>query len=200
MEAALPPDDRDRAPDLLEEAREGVRQVSRFWWLWLAFGIVWTLIAVTILQFDGASVTTIGVILGIMFLATGLQSFVAVAVVDHWGWAYGLLGVIMVLGGIATLISPADTFATLADILGFLFLIVGIGWTLQAFGWREQNDLWWVGLLSGVLMIVLAFWTSGQLLIEKEYMLLVFGGIWALMHGVTDIVRAFQIRRLGQLV
>jgi uncharacterized membrane protein HdeD (DUF308 family) len=30
--------------------------------------------------------------------------------------------------------------------------------------------------------------------------LLVFAGIWALMQGVTDIVRAFQIRKLGQLV
>ena len=29
-------------------------------------------------------------------------------------------------------------------------------------------------------------------------MLLVFAGIWALMHGVNDIVRAFQIRALGK--
>lgn len=43
-------------------------------------------------------------------------------------------------------------------------------------------------------MLVLAFWTSGQFFIEKAYMLLVFAGIWALMHGFTDIVRAFQFR------
>jgi uncharacterized membrane protein HdeD (DUF308 family) len=30
--------------------------------------------------------------------------------------------------------------------------------------------------------------------------LLVFAGIWALMQGITDIARAFQIRRLrGEL-
>ena len=32
-------------------------------------------------------------------------------------------------------------------------------------------------LLAGVLMIVLAFWTSGQFFIEKAYTLLVFAGI-----------------------
>ncbi len=64
--------------------------------------------------------------------------------------------------------------------------------------WREVNELWWLGLIAGILMVILAFWTGGQFFIEKAYMLLVFAGIWALMQGVTDIVRAFQIRRLGQ--
>jgi uncharacterized membrane protein HdeD (DUF308 family) len=45
-------------------------------------------------------------------------------------------------------------------------------------------------------MTIMAFWTSGQFFIEKAYVLLVFAGIWALMTGITDIVRAFEIRRL----
>jgi uncharacterized membrane protein HdeD (DUF308 family) len=49
-------------------------------------------------------------------------------------------------------------------------------------------------------MIVLAFWTGGQFFIHKVYVLLVFAGIWALFHGVNDIIRAFQIRELGKLV
>ena len=49
-------------------------------------------------------------------------------------------------------------------------------------------------------MTTLGFWTSGQFFIHKAYLLLVFAGIWALMQGVTDIVRAFQIRKLDQLV
>ncbi len=49
-------------------------------------------------------------------------------------------------------------------------------------------------------MVIIAFWTSGQFFIEKAYVLLVFAGIWALMQGITDIVRAFQIRKLGEMV
>ena len=48
-------------------------------------------------------------------------------------------------------------------------------------------------------MIVLAFWTSGQFFIEKQYILLVFAGIWALFHGIGDMIKAFQIRRLRDL-
>ena len=34
-------------------------------------------------------------------------------------------------------ISPEDTFAAIADILGFLFLIVGIFWIIEAFSARR---------------------------------------------------------------
>ena len=47
-------------------------------------------------------------------------------------------------------------------------------------------------------MTVLAFWTAGQFFIEKAYVLLVFAGIWALMEGVGDIIRAFALRELDQ--
>ena len=49
-------------------------------------------------------------------------------------------------------------------------------------------------------MVVLAFWTAGQFFIEKQYVLLVFAGIWALMAGITNFVRAFQIKKLEEFV
>jgi uncharacterized membrane protein HdeD (DUF308 family) len=52
-------------------------------------------------------------------------------------------------------------------------------------------------LVIGILMVILAFWVSGQFFLERAYTLLLFAGIWAAMKGITDIVRAFQIRQLG---
>ena len=49
-------------------------------------------------------------------------------------------------------------------------------------------------------MVILAFWTAGQFFIEKAYVLLVFAGIWALMQGIGDIVKGFQIRKLGKMI
>ena len=46
-----------------------------------------------------------------------------------------------------------------------------------------MNDVWWLGLTAGILMVILAFWTSGQFFIDKQYTLLVFAGIWALMRA-----------------
>jgi uncharacterized membrane protein HdeD (DUF308 family) len=69
---------------------------------------------------------------------------------------------------------------------------------VRAFMEREINQLWWMGLISGILMTILAFWTSGQFFIHKAYLLLVFAGIWALMQGIMSIVRAFEVRSLRE--
>jgi hypothetical protein len=37
------------------------------------------------------------------------------------------------------------SFAAIADILGFLFLIVGIFWIIEAFAAKEVNPMWWMG-------------------------------------------------------
>jgi len=173
-------------------------KVSQLWWLWVVTGIAWIFIALVVLQFDSASITTVGVLIGIMFLLSGGEQFALATVVDRFKWLYAVFGFLFVVAGVIALVNPEETFAGIADILGFLFLLVGVFWTIQAFTDRVDNELWWLGLISGILMIVLAFWTGGQFFIEKAYVLLVFAGIWALMHGVTDIVRAFQIRSVGR--
>jgi Short repeat of unknown function (DUF308) len=181
-------------------SRQALRDLSRLWWLWLVIGVAWVIAALVILQFDQASVTTVGVIIGIMFWGAAGQNFAIGSVAERLRWLYYIFGVLFAAAGVVAFISPENTFAAIADVLGFLFLIVGVFWIIQAFISREINELWWIGLLSGILMVVLAFWTAGQFFIEKAYVLLVFAGIWALMQGVTDIVRAFQIRKLGRLV
>jgi hypothetical protein len=174
------------------------RDIGRLWWLWLVTGIAWIVAALVILQFDQASVTTVGIIVGCMFLAAGVQQLTIAAVAPSLRWLWAIFGGLFIVCGIIAFIRPKNTFAGLADVLGFLFLVVGVWWTIEAFVERALNSLWWLGLLSGILMIVLAFWTSGQFFVKKAYLLLVFAGIWALMHGITDIVRAFQVRSLKE--
>lgn len=181
-----------------QHLRDAEAAVGKLWWLWLVAGIAWVIIALVILQFDDASVRTVGTLIGLMFLLSGIQQFTLGGMTPHGGWIFYLFGILLIVAGIIALIEPEETFAGIADILGFLFLLVGVFWIVGAFMARELNELWWVGLVAGILMVILAFWTGGQFFIEKQYVLLVFAGIWALMHGMTDIVNAFAIRRLGK--
>jgi uncharacterized membrane protein HdeD (DUF308 family) len=166
------------------------------WWIWLVTGIAWIVAALAILQFDQASVKTVGIIIGILFIVAGAQQLFLAAVADSLRWLWAIFGVLFLIAGGICFANPENTFAGMADILGFLFLTIGVWWTIRAFIEKAENPAWWLGLICGILMIVLAFWTSGQFFIQKAYTLLVFAGVWALMQGVTDIFRAFAIRSL----
>ncbi|HTX31750.1 MAG TPA: DUF308 domain-containing protein [Solirubrobacteraceae bacterium] len=177
--------------------RPFLSQIARYWWVELLVGVLWVVIAVVVLKFNHASVVTVGILTGIMFLLFAVEEF-ALAVVDRGArWLWALFGVLLTAAGIVALIHPRNTFAGFADILGFVFLLIGILWTVQAFTERPVNDLWWLGLISGILMVILAFWVSGEFFLARAATLLVFAGVWAMIKGITDIIRAFQIRELG---
>jgi uncharacterized membrane protein HdeD (DUF308 family) len=184
-----------------DPARVIARAVGALWWLWLLFGVFWLAVAFVVLQFDQASIKTVGVLIGFMFAAAALQQLVIALFAGGWA-RWFLIGFAVLLGIAAVLsfIEPEETFAGVADILGFVFLLIGVFWTVQAFAERGMNRLWWISLISGILLIILGFWTSGQFFIEKAYTLLVFAGIWALFHGVTDLIRAFQLREVAKLL
>ena len=191
--AATP--DLGRTPGISDaDAREVARVAAGFWWLWLVTGVIWIGAAFVVLQFDQASITTIGIIVGCMFTFAGVQQLVAAAVAPSLRWLWATFGVVFLIAGVVCFINPEETFVGLADVLGFLLFTVGIWWTIRAFIERDISPIWWLGLIAGVMMMILAFWTSGQFFLEKAYTLLVFAGIWALMHGVTDIARAFAVR------
>jgi uncharacterized membrane protein HdeD (DUF308 family) len=182
------------------EARQVATELAKWWWAWLVVGILWIIASIVILQFRDASVTIVGVIVGILFLAAGLQEFAVAALSGGWRWLWIVFGVLFVIGGIYALFNPIQTFVALADTLGFLFALVGIFWIIEAFLTMSTNPIWWLGLISGFLMVGLGFWAGGQFLTTKAYTLLIFAGIWALFHGISDIIKAFAIKQFGGMV
>lgn len=178
--------------------RDGARDLTGYWWVLLAAGIAWVAAALVILQFDHASVTTVGILVGLMFLGVAVENIALATLEVPMRWVWALFGGVFLVSALVCFANPTSTFAGLADLLGFLFLVVGVWWMVRAFLERAINPLWWMGLVSGILMTLLAFWTSGQFFIHKAYLLLVFAGIWALLQGTTNIVRAFEIRALRE--
>ena len=178
--------------------RDTVREISGYWWVGLVAGITWLVISLVILQFDSASVTTVGVLVGVMFLLAAIQNLAVTTLPVEHRWVPALFSVLFLVSAVICFVDPVSTFAGLADMLGFLFLLVGVWWMVQAFLERAVNPMWWLTLISGILMTGIAFWTSGQLFSTKAYTLLVFAGIWALMQGIVDISRAFAVRRVNK--
>jgi hypothetical protein len=177
-----------------------VSLAARWWWVWLILGIFWIIAAVVILQFHTASLVTVGLIVGIVLLLAGIQEIFVASMSGGWRWLWIAMGVLLVIGGIWALFNPVGTFVALADTLGFLFVLFGIFWMVEAFATAPVNPVWWLGLIAGIIMVVLGFWAGGQFFATKAYLLLVFAGIWLLLHGISDIIKAFQIRKVGTMI
>jgi uncharacterized membrane protein HdeD (DUF308 family) len=186
--------------DMQAEATATMDGVGKLWWLWLVAGIAWLIIGYVIFQYDEASITAVGLLIGVMFLIAGLQYVIVGTQVEGWNWLWYIFGGVLIIGGLAAMFNPQRTFVSIANILGFIFLMVGIIWIIEAFAAKDYNDLWWLTLIAGILMILLAIWLGNRFIFAKAETLLIFAGVWAMMRGIIDIINAFHIRKVGKLV
>jgi uncharacterized membrane protein HdeD (DUF308 family) len=169
--------------------------VARYWWMFIVTGVIWLIISLVILRFTTTSVTTVGILIGVVFALAAITEFMVVGA-THGGWkaVHIILAVLFLLTAIWGFANPEDAFWALASALGFVLVVYGTVELAEAIVSREINPLWWLGLTLGILLILLGFWTSQQLVAVKAELLILYVGLAAMFRGVGQIVTAFQIR------
>jgi uncharacterized membrane protein HdeD (DUF308 family) len=185
-------------PDAMEERIRGTRaalwRLAGPWWLFLLTGIAWLIISWVVLRFTPASITTVGVLLGVLFLLAAVNEFVIAAVRHSWRWAHILLGVLFVAGAVWAFARPFNAFWSLASVLGLLLIFKGTLDIINAVVTKDVNSAWWLGLVAGILELVLGFWASQQAFPARGALLLLWVGFFALFRGISEIVIAFEVR------
>jgi uncharacterized membrane protein HdeD (DUF308 family) len=175
--------------------RAGLWQLAGPWWVFLLTGIAWLIIGWIALRFNPASVATVGVLLGVLFLFSMINEFMIASMHHSWRWLHVLMGVIFLFGAAWSFARPFDAFWTLASILGLLLIFRGTLDIFTSIDAREVNSVWWLGLLAGILEVLLGFWASQQFYAVRGALLLVWVGLFALFRGISEIVVAFEVRR-----
>lgn len=84
-----------------------------------------------------------------LFLVAGVQELFMAGIAPDWKWLWILFGVLFLIAGVWALVNPIRTFVAVAEMLGFLFVLIGAFWTIEAFATRPANDLWFLGLGPG---------------------------------------------------
>jgi uncharacterized membrane protein HdeD (DUF308 family) len=182
-------------------ARAAAARMATFWWVFLLSAVLWLVIAFVMFQFDTTSVSTLGYLVGFMLLFAGIGQFVAAgAVKGGWKVVWILFGLFFVAGGLWAIFNPWRSVANLALNLGFLLALVAIFWIIEAFATKAVNPLWWLGLVAGLLMLVVAFQAGNLDPLEKGRALIWLAGWWAILQAVGDFIRAFQLKKLGSLI
>jgi uncharacterized membrane protein HdeD (DUF308 family) len=183
--------------DSMFEEREVLREAAGRWWIFLVTGIAWLVFSLIIFRFDITSVTTIGILFGVVAIMAGLNEFMAITVsTTGWKIAHGILGVIFVLVGIFAFIEPGSAFAALASVIGFFFLFKGIFDITLAFATKGEFELWWLQLVAGLIEIGLAFWVAGNFH-QKAILLIVYTGLVALSKGISELFLAFKLKSIA---
>ena len=175
-------------------AERALGRMAGPWWLFLLTGLAWLIIALVTLRFTTTSITTVGVLLGVLFLLAAFNEFMISAVMHSWRWAHILLGIFFLVGAIWAFARPIDAVWSIASVLGFLLILKGTLDIISAFMTKEVNSSWWLGLVVGILELVLGFWASQQLFPARGALLLLWVGFFALFRGISEIVIAFAVR------
>jgi uncharacterized membrane protein HdeD (DUF308 family) len=189
---------------MITEGRMIVREGARYWWVFLLTGIAWLVIAWLVLRMDITSIAAVGVLLGVVFLVASVNE-VGLGSLMSGGWKilHYVMALIFFIGGLWSLVRPVDSFFALASVLGLILIFYGTFEIARAFSSRDVNPYWWIGLITGILLLLLAFWVSGSdrvyALAQRTYLILFWVGFFALFKGITQIVNAFGIRHAGNV-
>jgi uncharacterized membrane protein HdeD (DUF308 family) len=176
-----------------EAAAEREGSGDPLWWVPLVTGSLWSIFGLVVFRFDYTSVSAMSILLGTVCIAAALfELFGAVGSHGWWRVAHLAFAVLFAAIGITAYIHPENTFEALASLFAFYLFFRGIFDIVIAL-FARPAELWWVGLVSGTILILLAFWAAGDFG-HKAFLLVVWVGASALAHGIVQIVTAFRLR------
>jgi uncharacterized membrane protein HdeD (DUF308 family) len=178
------------SPSTLEsEISEG----ASLWWLFLVTGSLWILFSIIIFRFDWTSVSAISIVFGVVMICAAIDELFG-AFVEHGWWraARLLLAVAFGVIGIVAFVHPGNTFAALAAVMSFYFIIKGTFDIFLAFAGRA-GGFSWLTLLVGIAQVLIGFWAAGDFG-HRVILLVVWVGVVALTRGITEIALAFTLR------
>jgi uncharacterized membrane protein HdeD (DUF308 family) len=164
------------------------------WWMFLIVGILWLLVALILFRFDLTSVAAVGALLGVLFSFAAVNEFALAGMRRDWRWLHILMGVLFVIGAVWCFVHPIGSAVELASIFGFLLVLKGSFDLIVSVMSRERSELWWLGLVVGILEILLGFWASQSFIRPVLALIILWAGFMALFRGISEIVIAFSLR------
>jgi uncharacterized membrane protein HdeD (DUF308 family) len=132
-------------------------QVREHWGWFLGLGIVFILGGAFAIIDTAIASVTVAIVVGWFFIFIGaVQIFQAWQIRDWGGFIWQLIiGLVVLLGGIAMLINPVVAAITLTLLIGAVFIAKGIMQIMLGIRYRPHTGWAWI-VAAGVLAIIVA--------------------------------------------
>jgi uncharacterized membrane protein HdeD (DUF308 family) len=168
-----------------------MEEASGLWWIYLVTGAFWLLLSVIVFRFDYKSVSAIAILFGLIMIGAALNEFLAVVGASTgWKIAHVAFGIACLVIGIVAFIHPGNTFAAIAAVMSFYFILKGMFDVILGI---VVPGLGWLRIAVGLAEMLIGFWAAAYF--GRSVILLVaWVGAIALTRGITEIVFAFTVR------
>jgi uncharacterized membrane protein HdeD (DUF308 family) len=171
--------------------RQAALASTSLWWFGLVTGTIFLVLGFLILSFSEVSLLTVSILIGLAFLFTAFSWFVAAIIVSWW---FVIGAVLAFCAALVAFVYPGETLVVLGLLLGWFLLIAGILDVLSSLVHRHR-ELWWAGLIQGLVMLALGVWAVGED-DRSVFLLLTLTGVFCVIRGVGDILTGFMLRRV----
>jgi uncharacterized membrane protein HdeD (DUF308 family) len=176
--------------------RTGSREASGIWWGLLFLGIIWTVFGMFVLSYRAGSLAAVAGLVGVAFLFGGITQIATAALVPSWRWLSIVLGLLSVAAGIVAFVWPGMTLYIISVFVAWFLIVFGVMHVVSALA-GPKRSWWWTQLVLGIAELVLGVWAIRSW--ERSLLTLVtLVGIWAIVHGVSQIFVAFALREDGR--
>jgi uncharacterized membrane protein HdeD (DUF308 family) len=175
-----------------------LNEVRKHWGWFLALGIVFIIggVFAIAMPFVAGLVTT--VIFAVVLVWLGIMQLIEAFSVKSWGgFALELIiGLIMLLGGIAIWVDPILGALTLTIVVAATFLAKGVFEVILAFRMRPTGGWGWV-LLAGIVAIAvgLIIWLGWPM--STAFALGTLAGVSLIFSGWSYVMIAMAAKRLA---
>lgn len=175
-----------------------LQTIQRSWWVLALYGVISILFGIGALMWPLTTALALAWAFGIMALAEGVTSLVALfdkntPIPKGWLAVYALASIAF---GLAAVMFPGAVAGVLLLFLAAWLVVGGIYRIVFAVRVRKQIEgEWWIGL-SGLLSIALgvlffAYPAAGLVSVT------VWIGAFVLLYGIFQVMAALRLRKLG---
>jgi uncharacterized membrane protein HdeD (DUF308 family) len=179
-------------PDEIAFGDAVTAKMEKVWGVYLAAGIVSVLFGFVVVSYRDVTIYALTYFASAFLLVAGFFQFVAGVTLPRHRWAFIILGVASMAGGVLLFAWPHITIFIVAIMIAWTFLLYGITDILHSMQSRHLPH-WWVHLIRGILLVVIAFLAlrhpggaTGALVILL--------GVGSVLFGIVEIFSSFSAR------
>ncbi|MCG5212712.1 HdeD family acid-resistance protein [Streptosporangium sp. KLBMP 9127] len=173
-------------------------RVADTWWMILIRGICAIVFGLFALVWPGITVFALVIFFGAYAIVNGIFSLFGAfgGTPGESRWWLAIAGVLGIVAGIIALVWPGITALALLMLIAIWAVVIGIIEIIAGIRLRKEIQGEWMFILSGVLAVVfgvlLFVWPATGALAVTWLI-----GAMALVYGISLLVLAFRVRKLG---